>query len=173
MWRHVTLGVWCLRFETAWWSPLEGLKCPFHLWRWNYAVLKRQAPVSRRHIDGNGYLQRYMLLCILETLVKPSAVKERSVNTTTVHCFNSFSCHYRKWLADCTVLWSQLAETPVSLIQILLRHIYFLCFFFVFSWRQRTVLWWAASSDKKKLTFYVGHLFGRRIKLFKLVYCLW
>lgn len=121
MWRRVTVGVWCQRFETAWCSLLEGLKCPFHLWRWNYAVLKRQAPVTRRHIDGNGYHKRYMLLCILETRVKSSAVKERSVNTATVHCFNSFSCQYRKWLADCTVFRYQPAETLVSLIQILLR----------------------------------------------------
>jgi len=36
--------------------------------------------------------------------------------TLTVHFFNSFSCHYRKWLADCTVLVSQPAETLASLI---------------------------------------------------------
>lgn len=73
-------------------------------------------PVTRRHINGNGYRKRYMLLCILERLVKwLSAVKR----TLSEHC-NSSLCHYRNWLAECAVLLTQPAQTLVSLVSILL-----------------------------------------------------
>jgi hypothetical protein len=114
-----------------------------------------------------------MLLCILERPVKSlSAVKERSVNTATVHFSNSFSCNYRNWLADGTVLLSQPAETLVSLVQILLGAYLFPLFLLchLVKIKERTVM--GCLFRKKKLTFYIGHVFGRRIKVFKVVHYL-
>jgi hypothetical protein len=117
-------------------------------------------PVTWRHIHGNGYLKRYMLLCVLERPVKWLSAVKRTLNE---HC-NSFSCHYRNWLAECAVLRSQPAETLVSLGSILRGS--FISFVSSLSSHEDEGPYCDGLPRKvKKLTLCVGHLFGRRIKL--------